>query len=86
MTARRVNRNGSASSEVIPRQLLRFLMDTSTEAMLQVGSSGFLLDANPCALDLLGYEREELMGLPISSFLLTENGTPHFDLFRPAAQ
>ncbi len=44
----------------------RRLMDGASDAILMADSEGYLLDANQQALELLGYDREELLGMHMS--------------------
>lgn len=44
----------------------RRLMEGASDAILMADSEGYLLDVNQQALELLGYDREELVGMHIS--------------------
>ena len=55
------------------------LFERSPEAILIATAEGRFLDANPAALALLGYEREELLGLRLEDVFAPEPGSTFGD-------
>ena len=55
------------------------LFERSPEAILIATAEGRFRDANPAALALLGYEREELLGLRLEDVFVSEPGSTFGD-------
>lgn len=45
------------------------LLDTAADAIFQVDATGSVVEANRAAIDLIGYERSEMIGTNIASFV-----------------
>ena len=57
-----------ASPEPYPVEY-RALFEAAPDGIILVGERGEILDANPCALELFGYEREALVGRTIEALV-----------------
>jgi PAS domain S-box-containing protein len=55
--------------------LRRALFDSGPDAVICVDAEGAVIAANPRAVELFGYEPEELIGLPIESIVIEDEAT-----------
>ncbi len=54
----------SAGKEARAREAVEYraLFEAAPDGIVIVDERGTILDANPCALEMFGYERDELLG------------------------
>ena len=60
--------NDGASAEA----RYRAVFESANDAILIVDRNGHCIDANPTATELLGYERQELLSMPILDLVAAE--------------
>jgi two-component system sensor kinase FixL len=56
---------------------LEAIFDAAMEAILSIDARGFVLSANPAALEMFGYEREELLGHDVKMLLPEHRRSGH---------
>jgi two-component system, NarL family, sensor histidine kinase DevS len=55
----------------------RAVFEAAPDGIILVGPDGAILDVNPCALKMFGYERADLVGQPVETLVPPEIRRPH---------
>ena len=71
----------SSTATMSPQRLdsshLRLIMESTSEAIVSADSNGTITDFNPAAESLFGYERDEVLGQPLTTLMPERFREPH---------